>query len=66
MEETVVSSIDFSTLTDTLSSQINATTALSIMGTVVGATIGIFLAVWGGRKIVYGIQRALKKGKISA
>lgn len=63
---TTVSSIDFSALTNTLSSQLNATTALTIMGTVVGATVGIFLAVWGGRKIIYGIQNALKKGKIGA
>ena len=61
-----VSSLDFSALTDKLSAQLNATTALTIMGTVVGATVGIFLAVWGGRKIIYGIQNALKKGKIGA
>lgn len=60
------SSIDFSALTNQLSSSLNATTVLTIMGTVVGATAGIFLAVWGGRKIIYGIQNALKKGKIGA
>ena len=64
--ETAATALDFSALTDALSAQINATTVLTIMGTVVGATIGIFLAVWGGRKIINGIQRALKRGRISA
>lgn len=59
-----VSSLDFSALTDKLSAQLNATTVLTIMGTVVGATVGIFLATWGGRKIINGIQTALKHGKI--
>lgn len=59
-----VSSLDFSALTDKLSAQLNATTVLTIMGTVVGATVGIFLATWGGRKIINGIQSALKHGKI--
>lgn len=58
--------LDFSALTTQLSTAINATTVLTVMGTVVTATIGIFLAVWGGRKIIYGIQRALKHGRISA
>ena len=64
--EVVSSSMDFSALTNQLASSINATTILTIMGTVVGATVGIFLAVWGGRKIVNGIQNALKRGRISA
>lgn len=59
-----VSSLDFTALTDKLSAQLNATTVLTIMGTVVGATVGIFLATWGGRKIINGIQSALKHGKI--
>ena len=59
-----VSSLDFSVLTDKMSAQLNATTVLTIMGTVVGATVGIFLATWGGRKIINGIQSALKHGKI--
>lgn len=59
-----VSSLDFSALTDKLSAQLNATTVLTIMGTVVGATVGIFLATWGGRKIINGIQSALKHGRI--
>lgn len=59
-----VPSLDFSALTDKLSAQLNATTVLTIMGTVVGATVGIFLATWGGRKIINGIQSALKHGKI--
>ena len=59
-----VSSLDFSALTDKLTEQLNATTVLTIMGAVVGATASIFLAVWGGRKIINGIQGALKSGKI--
>ena len=59
-----VPSLDFSVLTDKMSAQLNATTVLTIMGTVVGATVGIFLATWGGRKIINGIQSALKHGKI--
>lgn len=59
-----VNSLDFSALTSKLSEQLNATTVLTIMGTVVGATAGIFLATWGGKKIIGGIQTALKRGKI--
>ena len=57
MDEVATNSLDFSALTTQLSNAINATQVLTIMGTVVGATIGIFLAVWGGRKIIYGIQK---------
>ena len=64
--ENTVSSIDFSALTTQLSGVLNATTVLTVMGAVVGATATIFLAVWGGRKIINGIQNALKRGRISA
>ncbi|MCI5967046.1 MAG: hypothetical protein MRZ42_01515 [Tenericutes bacterium] len=61
-----VSSLDYSSLTNSLTAQLNATTILNIMGTVVGATVGIFLAVWGGRKIIGAIQTAMKRGNIRA
>ena len=63
---TAASSVDFSALTTQLSTAINAETVLTVMGTVVTATIGIFLAVWGGRKIIGSIQSALKRGRIRA
>lgn len=59
-----IQDIDFSSLTSQLSNSLNPTTVLTIMGTVVGATAGIFLAVWGGRKIINAIQDTLKGGKI--
>ena len=61
-----VSSLDYSALTNSLSPQLNGTTVLTVMATVVSATVGIFLAVWGGRKIIGGIQTAMKRGKIRA
>lgn len=59
-----VSSLDYSSLTNAITPQLNATTVLTVMGIVVGATVGIFLATWGGRKIINGIQSAMKNGKI--
>ena len=56
--------MDYSILTNSLTQNINSTTVLTIMGTVVTATIGIFLAVWGGRKIINGIQGAISNGNI--
>lgn len=60
-----MTSLDFSTLTNVISSQINSESILSIMGTVVGATVGIFLVSYGAGRIVAGIQYSLKYGKIS-
>lgn len=60
------SSLDYSSLTNSLTPQLNGTTVLTIMGTTVGATIGIFLAYWGGRKIIGAIQTAMKRGRIRA
>ena len=65
MEQTTTA-IDFSGLTTQLSSVLNASTVLTVMGAVIGATATIFLAVWGGRKIIGGIQSAIKRGKIRA
>ena len=64
--ENATTAIDFSGLTSQLSATLNATTVLTVMGAVIGATATIFLAVWGGRKIIGGIQSAIKRGKIRA
>ena len=64
--EPATTSIDFSGLTSQLSASLNATTVLTVMGAVVGATATIFLAVWGGRKIIGAIQSVIKRGKIRA
>ena len=64
--ENVSNAIDFSALTNQLTSVINPTVVLTIMGTIVGATATIFLARWGGTKIIGAIQSVLKRGKIRA
>lgn len=67
LEGEAVSQIpDFSALTNQLTGVINPTVVLTVMGTIVTATIGIFLARWGGTKIIGAIQSVLKRGKIRA
>lgn len=51
--------MDYSILLDNISSFINPTNIIKILCIVVGATIGIFLAVWGGKSIIYTIQKIL-------
>ena len=63
MEQTSTA-IDFSGLTSQLSSTLNATTVLTVMGAVIGATATIFLAVWGGRKIINSIQEVMNGGSL--
>lgn len=65
LDTQATSSLDFSVLTNALSSAITPEMILTIMGVVIGATAGIFLIKWGGSKIVSGFQRVIKGGKIS-
>lgn len=64
--EGTTNALDFSALTNQLSSAITPEMILTIMGTIVGATATIFLVQWGGRKIISAFQSALKRGKIRA
>lgn len=62
----VAQSLDFSNLTNALTSAITPAQVLTVMGIVVGATATLFLTVWGGRKIISGVQSVIKRGRIRA
>lgn len=56
--------IDWSPLTNALTSSFSTGEILSLMGTVVAAGAGFVLVWFGGRKIVNDIIRAFKSGKL--
>ncbi len=50
---------------DTLTGQFSVSTAMGVVGAVVGAGIGLVFAWWGVRKVTRGVMSAFKKGKLS-
>lgn len=59
-----VTTMDFSSLTTALQSAMSTGEILSLVGTVVGASVGFVLAWFGARKIVKSVVSAFKGGKI--
>lgn len=52
-------------LMETAAGTLNIGNVVAIIGAGIGAVLGLFLAWWGGRKLVRMLVSALKKGKIS-
>lgn len=52
-------------LMNAATAELNIGNIVAIIGAGIGAVIGLFLAWWGGRKLVKMLVTALKKGKIA-
>ena len=55
-----VDAIDFSGLTSQLTSAISGSTVLQVIGAAIVAPISIFFVVWGSKKIISSLRKALK------
>ena len=62
---TATPAVDLSAVTTALTSSLSAGTITSIIGTVLGASMGLFLVWWGARKLINAVQSAFKNGKVS-
>ena len=56
---------DFKTIITNVSSQISVSTIVTVIAAVVGITVAIGFAWWGGRYGVRKLMSALKGGKVS-
>ena len=62
---TAVSSSDWESVINALTSQISVSTVVGVLATVVAAGIGLVFMWWGVRKAVNSLMSAFKKGKMS-
>lgn len=61
---TAVTSADWQTVIDALTSQISVSTVVGVLAGVVGAAIGLVFMWWGVRKGSSVLMSAFKKGKL--
>lgn len=61
----IVSSADFQTVIDALTTQINVSTVVGILAVTVTACVGLAFMWWGVRKVSGAIMSAFRKGKVS-
>lgn len=62
---TAVTSADWATVIEALTSQISVATVVSVLATVAGTSVGLAFMWWGLRKAVSALMSAFKKGKVS-
>lgn len=62
---TVVGASDFESVIDIIKSQVNVSTIIGVLASIVGVCIGLVFLWWGVRKVIRMIMSAFKKGKIS-
>lgn len=60
-----VSSSDWSSVINALTTQISVSTVVSVCATIAGACVGLAFMWWGMRKAVRALMSAFKKGKVS-
>lgn len=58
-------SIDFSGITNAITTQITPSDIVVLMGTVIAAGLLFSLAWWGGRVIVNSVMTAIKTGRLT-
>ena len=59
-----ITAMDFSAVTNALSSAVSGEQILAIIGVVIGAGAGLVLTWFGARKITSAVMSALKKGTL--
>lgn len=65
METTVISSAQFTSVLETLQSQISVASVVGVLGVAAGAAVGLAFMWWGVRKLTRVLMSAFKKGKVS-
>lgn len=60
-----VTSADWSSVIDALTSQISVSTVVGVLAGVVGACVGFAFMWWGLRKGIAALMNAFKKGKVN-
>lgn len=56
--------LDFKPITDALATSVNITTVGQVIAAVLGASVGLAVFWFGGRKIVTAIMSAFKSGRV--
>lgn len=64
-EITVVTSADWQSVIDTLTTQINVATIVAVLVAIAGVCVGLVFMWWGVRKATHALMAAFRKGKIS-
>lgn len=62
---TVVTSADWQSVIDAITSQISVSTVVGVLAVVVAACVGLAFMWWGLRKAISALMSAFKKGKVS-
>lgn len=57
--------LDLSAITSALSESLSVATITDVVGTVITASMGLYLVWWGARKLVRATTSAFSKGKVS-
>lgn len=65
MENAVSKMPELATLVESLTGMVSSTDILTIMGTIVGGTVTIYLTWKFGRKLVHSFLKAITGGKVS-
>lgn len=61
----IISSTDFQSVIDALTTQINVSSVVGILAVTVTACVGLAFMWWGVRKVASAIMSAFRKGKVS-
>ena len=64
MLASVQASPDLTAITTALTSSLSVGTITSVIATVLGASMGLFLVWWGARKLISAVTKAFKGGKV--
>lgn len=61
----IVTASDWSSVITAITNQISVSTIVAVLGTVVGASVGLVFMWWGLRKVIRALMGAFRKGKLS-
>lgn len=66
MDTTAISSSNFTSVLNAVTSQISVSTVVEVLAVGVGAAVGLVFMWWGVRKLIRVLMSAFRKGKLSA
>lgn len=59
-----ISSTDFKSVLDAVTSQLSVSTIIEVLGIAAGAAVGLVFMWWGVRKLIGVLMNAFRKGKL--
>ena len=62
---TVIQASDFTSVLESLTSQVSVASIVGVLGVAAGAAVGLAFMWWGVRKLTGVLMKAFKKGKVS-